>query len=438
MGENVLPLPISTPRAPRGRARSRGPLGAIRRFASNLRDAVLQALVSLFAHKLRAVLTITGVSIGVAAVIGIYTMVAGFDKSLVDQLSALGPSTIYVTPRPWIINGDWWRYRNRPAVGRFDLRAIEQNAKLPIATAPVSFTRATVNAGERDMKEVNIRGTTEKFLDTGGWQIKRGRFLTAIDDELGTDVCIIGADIEDAAFKGRDALDGGKLKIGPSLRCSVVGVFVRKGQAFGQSQDNIIAIPISTFRRAFGQKRGMNIAVIAPVDKVHETEEEVIQVVRTARRIAPDQPENFSVNRQDKMLQQFNQMTLMAKLVMGLIALITLIVGGIGIMNIMLVSVKERTKEIGIRRALGARRTTILFQFLCEAVAVSVVGGLIGTALGIGAAELASILTPMSAAVSPATILLGVGFSAFTGLLFGIWPAWSAASLHPIEALRYE
>jgi putative ABC transport system permease protein len=295
-----------------------------------------------------------------------------------------------------------------------------------------------VNAGERDMKEVNIRGTTEKFLDTGGWQIKRGRFLTAIDDELGTDVCIIGADIEDAAFKGRDALDGGKLKIGPSLRCSVVGVFVRKGQAFGQSQDNIIAIPISTFRRAFGQKRGMNIAVIAPVDKVHETEEEVIQVVRTARRIAPDQPENFSVNRQDKMLQQFNQMTLMAKLVMGLIALITLIVGGIGIMNIMLVSVKERTKEIGIRRALGARRTTILFQFLCEAVAVSVVGGLIGTALGIGAAELASILTPMSAAVSPATILLGVGFSAFTGLLFGIWPAWSAASLHPIEALRYE
>jgi len=437
MSENTLPLPL----APLGGSRAnkgRGPLRMIRRFFSELRDALLQGMTSLIAHKLRAALTIAGIGIGVATVITIYTLVAGFDKSLVDQLSSLGPSTLYVTPRPWIINGDWWKYRNRPAVGRFDLRALEANAKLPVAMAPVSFTQATVNAGGNDMKNVNIRGTTEKFLDTGGWQIKRGRFLTSIDDELGTDVCVIGADIEDAAFKDRDALDGGKLKIGPALRCAVVGIFVRKGQAFGQSQDTIVAVPISTFRRAFGQKRGMNIAVIAPVDKVMETEEEAIQVIRTARRLRPDEEANFSVNRQDKMLQQFNQMTMAAKMVMGLIAVITLIVGGIGIMNIMLVSVKERTKEIGVRRALGARKTTILFQFLCEAIAVSLVGGLIGTAVGIGGAQLIAVFSPMSAAVDVSTILVGVGFSAFTGLLFGIWPAWSAAALHPIEALRYE
>ena len=438
MSEQALPLPLAPP-VPGGPSRRGGGwLRSVRRFVSGLRDALVQAMVSLFAHQLRAALTITGIAIGVGTVIAIYSFVSGFDKSLVDQLSALGPSTLYVTPKPWIINGEWWKYRNRPAVGRFDLRALEANALLPTAMAPVSFTQATVNAGDRDMKNVNIRGTNDKFLETGGWQMKRGRFLSSIDDELGTDVCIIGADIEDAAFKGRDALDGGKLKIGPSLRCTVVGVFVRKGQAFGQSQDTIVVVPLSTFRRAFGQKRGLNIAVIAPVDKVMETEEEVIQVIRTARRLRPDEEPNFSVNRQDKMLQQFNQTTMGAKVVMGLIAVITLIVGGIGIMNIMLVSVKERTKEIGVRRALGARKTTILFQFLCEAIAVSLVGGVIGTAIGIGAAQIFAILTPMPAHASPSTVLLGVGFSAFTGLLFGIWPAWSAAALHPIEALRYE
>jgi putative ABC transport system permease protein len=435
MSESTLPLPLSA-QAPKRPARS-GLLRRVRRFFAEVKDAVVQALVSLLMHKLRAALTILGITIGVGTVIGIYAVVAGFDKSLVDQLSALGPSTLYVSPRPFIINGDWWRYRNRPAVGSFDLRAVQAYAKLPVAVAPVAFTQATLSAGGPDLKNINIRGTTETFLDTGGWQIKRGRFLSAIDEELGTDVCVIGADIEDAMFKGREAL-GARLKVGPATRCSVVGVFVRKGQAFGQSQDSLVVLPLSTFRRAFGQKRGLTLAVIAPVDKVRETEDEVIQVIRTARRLRPDQEDNFAVNRQDKLLQQFNQTTLAAKVVMGLIAVITLIVGGIGIMNILLVSVKERTKEIGIRRALGARRMSILFQFLCEAMTVSALGGFVGTAVGLTAAQIVAILTPIPARASPDAILLGIGFSTFTGLLFGIWPAWSAAALHPIEALRYE
>src|SRR5205807_2905375 len=152
----------------------------------------------------------------------------------------------------------------------------------------------------------------------------------------------------------------------------------------GQSQDSTVALPLSTFRRSFGQKRGLTLAVIAPVDKVMQTEEEIIQVIRTARRLRADEPDNFSVNRQDKILQNYQQTTLALKIVAGLIGVITLVVGGIGIMNILLVSVKERTREIGIRRALGARKTTILFQFLCEAVIVSTVGGFIGTAVGLG------------------------------------------------------
>ncbi len=434
MSESALPMPVAPLSNPRKRG---GFFRGVRRLFAEVKDAIVQGLVSLVAHKLRAALTILGIIIGVGTVIGIASVVAGLDASFAAQLNSLGPSTLYVSPRPWIINGDWWRYRNRPAVGNGDLRAVQANAQLPIAVAPIAFTQATVNAGGPDLKNVNIRGTTEQFLDTGGWQMRRGRFLSNVDDELGTDVCVIGADVEDVLFKGTDAL-GGKLKVGPFTRCTVIGTLVRKGQAFGQSQDSVVVLPLSTFRRGFGQKRGLNLAVIAPTDKVLETEEEVIQVIRTARRLRPDEADNFSVNRQDKMIQAFNQTTMAMKVVMGLIGVITLIVGGIGIMNILLVSVKERTREIGIRRALGARRMTILLQFLCEAVTVSCVGGFIGTAVGLFFAWLASILTPLAARAAPEVVMLGIGFSAFTGLAFGIWPAWSAAALHPIEALRYE
>ena len=408
------------------------------RFFSELKEAFAQGAQSLVSHKLRAALTISGISIGIGTVIGIYTLLAGLSTSLSKQLSALGPNTLYVSSRPWQVNGNnWWKYRNRPAVGQFDWRALQANARLPEAIAPTAFTQAVVGQGERELKSVEIRGTTEAFLDAGGWSLKRGRFISDLDHELGSDACVIGADLEDAFFKDRDPL-GEALKVGPTTRCTVVGTLVRKGNAFGRSQDTLVVLPLSSFLRSFGAKRGLIIAVVAPAGKVMEAEDEIISVLRNARRLAPDQEDNFSVNRQDKLMQGFNETTQALNIVGLLVGGITAIVGGIGIMNILLVSVKERTREIGVRRALGARRITILLQFLCEAIVVSAVGGVVGIVIGVGAASLAEALTPLAATVDPKVVLFGVIGSAFLGALFGLWPALSAAMLHPIDALRYE
>jgi putative ABC transport system permease protein len=410
----------------------------VARTVSEVRDALVQAARSLAAHKLRAALTIAGVSVGIMAVIVIFMVESGMESSFARQLNSLGPNTLYVHKWAWGVGGrDWWKLRNRPAVGQRDYLALLANAKLPLAIAPVANTEAVVLYGEKELKNVDVRGTSEAFLEAGGWQLRRGRFISDLDEELGTDACVVGADIEDALFKGKDAI-GQRLKVGPITRCTVVGSLVRKGSAFGRSQDGLLVMPLSSFRQSFGGRRALVIAVVAPAGKIAETEDEIIGVLRKSRRLEADQDDNFSVNRQDKILQGFNQ-TMMATNVVGiLVGVITAIVAGIGIMNILLVSVRERTREIGIRRALGARRGSILLQFLCEAVMVALLGGAVGVALGAGAAALIDLVSPMPASVDPKVVLGGVIGSCFLGAVFGLWPALSAASLHPIEALRHE
>jgi putative ABC transport system permease protein len=432
MSESALAMPLQ---------RRSGELGVRRRaarFVGELREAVVQAAYALRAHRLRATLTISGIGLGIAMLIGILTVLSGFQTSFLRQLNTLGPNTLFVHKWKWgVDSNDWWKYKNRPYVTQLDWRALEASTVLPEAIAPIVSTDASVTHEGKELKHVDVRGSTWKYLQATGWQIRTGRFLTEMDQELGTDSCIIGADVEDAFFKGQDPL-GQRLRVGPSTRCTIVGTFMRKGNAFGQTQDLRVLIPLSAFTRSFGLKRGLVLAVVAPAGKVTETEDEVTAAMRNARHLQPDQQDNFSVNRQDKLLQGFNQMTLALNVVGVLIGIITAVVGGIGIMNILLVSVKERTREIGVRRALGARRTTILLQFLCEAVMVSALGGFVGVAVGAGAGKLVDVLTPFPASVDPRVVIGGCVGSILLGAIFGIWPALSAAFLHPIEALRYE
>jgi len=413
-------------------------LAKVRRVLAEIRDAIVQAAISLVSHKLRAALTITGIAIGIMAVILIFMVEAGMSASFARQLSTLGPNTLFVHKWKWGVNGnDWWKYKNRPVVDMLDYRALEQGMTLAVAIAPIVATDATVSYGSRDIKGVDVRGTVDGYLDATGWQIRRGRFITALDQELGANVCIIGADIEDAFFKGQEPL-GQVVRAGPNLGGTIVGIFGRKGNAFGHSQDLRVVVPLSAWIRVFGTKRGLSIAVVAPEGKVRETEDEVTAVMRNARHLRPDQEDNFSVNRQDKLLEGFNQMMMATNVTGILVGIITAIVAGIGIMNILLVSVKERTREIGIRRALGARRSTILWQFLCEAIMVAVVGGFFGVVMGAGGARLIDMISPLPASVDPRVVIGGVIGSAVLGAGFGLWPALTAALLQPIEALRYE
>lgn len=435
------PAPPSSPAPARPLPAKPKKLGFFRRLVrlfAEVVDAVAQAARSLVAHKLRAALTISGVSVGIMAVIIIFMVESGMQVSFARQLNSLGPNTLYVHKWAWGVGGrDWWKLRNRPTVGQLDYRALVANTKLPIAIAPVANTEAVVTLAEKEVKHIDVRGTTEAFLEAGGWQLRRGRFISDLDHEIGSDACVIGADLEDALFKDQDPV-GRRVKVGPTTRCTIVGTLVRKGTAFGRSQDGLVLLPLSSFLRSFGAKRGLTIAVVAEAGKVMETEDEVIAVMRAARRLGPDQEDNFSVNRQDKILQGFNQTMMTTNLVGILVGVITAIVAGIGIMNILLVSVKERTREIGIRRALGARRASILMQFLCESVMVALAGGALGVAMGAGAAALLDLLSPVPASIDPRVVAGGVIGSCILGAIFGLWPALSAAFLHPIEALRHE
>ncbi len=395
------------------------------------------AVTSLRSNRLRTVLTTIGVGIGVATLLAIIGIIQGLNRSFAESLASLGSTSLYVSKFPWVMHGEWFEYRNRRGLSLRQANAIRDQSPLVSAVAPQVERTADMDFHDAQASVVRIVGTTAEYLQVSGFELTAGRFLSDADDGNRENVAVLGADVVDLLFPKGSPL-GHTVRI-DNKPFQVVGTLSRKGKLLGQSMDLVAVVPLRTFANKFGKYRQLSIGVaVADADQLNVAEDQIVGILRRVRRTPPDKNDDFSINRPEQLASTYQQLTGALYGVAVGVGFITLLVGGIGIMNIMLVSVRERTREIGIRRALGARKRTIIVQFLLEAAAVSAVGGALGTTVGLGAAKLVSELTPLAAAVEPVTILFGIGFAAFVGLLFGIWPAARAANLDPVEALRYE
>jgi putative ABC transport system permease protein len=405
------------------------------------------ALSAMRAHKLRSFLTLLGVMAGVATVIMMVSFVVGFNNSITSAFTSFGASLVQFQkyePRFGGPEGIPEEQRNRRDLTIEDARALKRLASLAAAVSPERylFQRVVVRAGQQEANNPILLGAAPDYSLANNHFIQDGRFFTDADLEHAAPVCVIGTDVADALFPHRDPLDREIALNGRVYR--VIGLFEKKGSFFGGSADNFVAIPITAFDDQFPEvKNGggdtIHIATVPhrPQDVPALIEQETA-ILRVRRGLRPDQPDDFAMFTSQGLLRNFQQITGGVAAAMIVIAGIALLVGGVGVMNIMLVNVTQRTREIGLRKALGARRRDIALQFLVEAVTLTGVGGALGIAFGLGAAVLARLAFAFDAATPLWSVALGFGVSTAVGLAFGMWPALKAARQDPVEALRYE
>ena len=404
---------------------------------SLISEYILMAWMALRAHKLRSILTTLGILIGVTTIITIFTTIQGLNEYVIGQLSNIGSSTVFVEKWPWVIHGDFWRYRNRKEVTFKEFEALQTYSRHADYIAPAVMTFRTAKYKNQVFDRVPVVGTNEQYNETDNILPATGRFLTSMDVYRNHKVCVLGDDVAKNLFKDESPI-GKRIKVG-SDKFRVIGVNEKRGKVFGQSMDNYIIIPYGSFRGVTSGHRGMRISVtVTDVSKLEELKDELRGIMRKTRKIAPDADDDFAINQQDQLTQLYRDITGTLFAIIFVIGGISLLVGGIGITNIMLVSVTERTREIGIRKAIGARRRNILSQFILESIAIASIGGIIGIVLGYfgGSAVLSQM--ELTTGVSLASIIVGFGFSAFTGVAAGFYPAWKAAKMNPIDALHFE
>jgi len=407
------------------------------RIFIELHEGVLVALRALRASPLRTVLTTLGIVVGVTAVIAIMSLIQGLTRTFEREVASLGTNVLYVNKFSWVSMGDFWRYRNRKNITLRQAEELVAGLELPAASTISAGATTTVKWSERTATGVEIQGLTPEGRLVHGLDPTRGRFFTEIEARDRKQVIVLGYGVWQDLFNERDPL-GKRVRVGRHA-FTVIGVLPEEGSFMGMDRDTRCVVPMPTVLKLFGSRRSMGIEILAPsAEAIPLVEDEITGVMRRVRSLAPDEENDFAINRQEMLVDLFRSLTAALFAVLIGVASLSLLVGGIGIMNIMLVSVTERTREIGIRKSVGARRRDIMYQFMVESVVVSGVGGVIGMGLGLFTAFAVSHLSSLPAAAPIWAVVLGLAFSASVGLFFGIYPAAKAAGLDPIEALRYE
>jgi putative ABC transport system permease protein len=397
------------------------------------------ALRALQRNKLRAFLTMLGIIIGVAAVIAMVAIGQGSKQSIQDQLSSMGSNMITIRPNSNVSAGARLDFSNVQTLTINDVNALKKQAQYLAAVSPSISNRSQVINGSLNWP-TNMQGVSPDFLTIRSWPIREGISFSDADISSASKVCLIGQTVLDNVFPpGEDPL--GKIIRFNKIPFKVIGVLAKKGEnAFGQDQDDIIiALYTTVQQRITGSIYLQNIYASAINESsTDKATAEVEKIMRAAHKLKPGEEDDFSVRTQAELINTFSSTSQLLTVLLTAIAAISLVIGGIGIMNIMYVSVTERTKEIGLRMSIGARGTDILLQFLVEAIMISITGGLIGIGLGLAASKLINIFLQWPTLVSQSSITLSFLVCAVTGIFFGYYPALKASKLDPIEALRYE
>ena len=402
-------------------------------------EAVTLALQAIWANKLRSILTVLGNIVAVTSIIAVVSLVQGLNASVKDAIqSDLGADTFQVQRRgPATTDEEEERMRSNPRITLDDaaiLRTFSPRIRIVMAEAG---SGAQAKYRNQSLDNIRIRGVTREFTQLPTTDVERGRVITPTEFDDGRNVAILGYDTADRLFGAIEPLEKTIMLAGMHFR--VVGVVEKKGSIFGQSQDEFAIVPLRAFQRIFGSRQSLELTVV-PSDPsvVRAAMDDATQAMRIQRRLRPKEPDNFGVLSSETILAIYNNATsAIFAVLLGVVSL-SLVVGGIVIMNIMLMAVSERTREIGLRKSLGARRRDVLWQILTESITLSVFGGIIGTGAGFFVAWVISKVSPLPAAVETWSVVLGITMTAIVGLFFGLYPAMRAAALDPIEALRRE
>lgn len=407
-------------------------------YVKSIYEGLKIAFKAIWANKLRAFLTTFGIIIGILSVTTMATVIDGINRGFESSLNMLGKNVLYVQKWPWSFgpNYKWWDYINRPEMKISYAAKIMEYSKLVTAVTPQIGRNENARYGSEIVNDIQLYGTTPSYMTTSSTNIAEGRFFTQEENRTARQVCVLGAGIVTSLFQYGHAL-GKTIRVG-GQQYEIIGILEKQGKFLGlQSFDNQVIVPINTYKKFYGLRRGLSLQVKYPDAKALQYGQyELEGIMRRIRKLDPTEKDNFAINKLELFRKQYDAMTGAIYLIGFFLTALSLFVGGIGVMNIMFVSVKERTREIGIRKAMGAKFYMILSQFLIEAIIISSLGGAIGILFSMGTAAIINHF--FVAYLSWSTVFWAFAICAITGIAFGFMPAYRAAKSDPISSLRYE